>query len=286
MKSMQAVDHHRVVLPVVLCLCFVLLGVRTARAVDYDLEDLLPNLSFESGLTGWSYTGAGVNPDTYLTDDEWSVQTWSASSPFYSDAELATYYPGQPWGLDPDITHIDQSGVVGDPTVTITAAVGSHFVGSRQDGYEGHYRRDPSEPPQPSGGFYDTSFQLTTDSTAGSFQTGDTFTIRLWGLRGRLRQDWGVPNANSPGSASILRARLTGGTFSVGNINFTAWDGMPDGNWYWQDLTWTLESDTASIRLVITARNQNHDRFVAVDSGTPSSPVESATWGTIKALYR
>ena len=138
--------------------CLLAFGVLPAHATNYNLATIVNNSGFETGLTGWSYTGHTVNATNYLTLSEWSLQTWSASSPFYSDAALAGYYPGTPWGRDPNITHIDQSTIAGDPTTVITAPVGSHFIGSRQDGYEGHYRRDVSEPAQPAGGDYDTNF--------------------------------------------------------------------------------------------------------------------------------
>ena len=267
----------------VLGVCLAVLGGQSAQAAQYDLLGLFPNANFESGLTGWNYTGAGVNANTYLTSAEWSGQTWSASSPFYTDAQLAAYYPGKPWGLDPNITHIDQTGVTGDPTTTITAAVGAHFVGSRQDGYDGHYRRDVSEPAQPDGGYFDTSFQLTSIPISGSFQAGDIFTLTVWGMRGRLRQDWGTPNASTPGSASKLTARLTGGTFQTAIFEFTNW--AADGNWAMQVFSWQLQSSTSSIRIVITGQNQNHDRFVAVDLGMATVGTQPATWGTIKGLY-
>ena len=117
-----------------------------AEARNYDLESIAPNAGFESGLSGWAYTGAGINANTYLTLAEWSMQTGVSSSPFYSDANLAIYYPGRPWGLNPAIRHIDQSGIANDPTATIGAPAGFNFVGVRQDGYEGHYRRLPTEP--------------------------------------------------------------------------------------------------------------------------------------------
>lgn len=265
--------------------CLAVLGGQPAQAAQYNLLSLLGNAGFESGLTGWTYTGVGVNPTSYLTATEWSGQTWSGSSPFYTDALLGTYYPGRPWGLDPNLTHIDQTGVAGDPTVTIVAAAGLHFVGSRQDGYEGHYRRDPGEPAQPAGGTYDTNFQLTSDPITGSFLSGDTFVLTVWGVRGRLRQDWATPNASSVGSASKLTARLTGGTFQAAVFDFTAW--APDGNWASQTFTWQLNSNASSIRLVLTGQNQNHDRFVAADIGDgPVTDTQSRSWGAIKGLYR
>jgi len=273
----------RYLLSAVLMLCFSILYGLPAQAAQYDLANLFANAGFESGLSGWSYTGAGVNPNTYLTNAEWSGQTWSASSPFYSDAQLATYYPGKPWGLDPNIIHIDQTGVPGDPTKTITASVGAHFIGSRQDGYDGHYRRDAGEPAQPDGGYFDTNFQLTSNPITGSFQSGDILTLTMWGVRGRLRQDWGTPNASTAGSASKLTARLTGGTFQTASFEFTNW--AADGIWGMQTFTWQLQSNASSIRIVITGQNQNHDRFVAVDLGVAPVSTEPMTWGAIKHLY-
>jgi hypothetical protein len=261
------------------------LAAAPADATNYNLSTMLANPGFESGMTNWNYTGAGVNPNTYLTNSEWSSQFWSASSPFYTDAALATYYPGRPWAVDPNITHIDQTGVPGDATTVIGAALGLHFIGSRQDGYEGHYRRHSSEPPQPAGGFYDTNFQVTSDAISGSFLAGDTFTLKVYGVRGRLNQDWGQANANTPGSASTLSARLTGGTFVTPSFNFTSW--TTDGIWASQTFTWQLQSNASSIRVVVTGQNGNHDRFVAVDlEWEPSLPTEQKTWGAIKALYR
>jgi hypothetical protein len=265
-------------------LCLIAFAAFPAHATNHPIESLLGNAGFESGLTGWSYTGAGVNPNTYLTNAEWSAQSWASSSPFYTDAALAGYYPGKPWGLNPNITHIDQSTVAGDPTVVIGAPSGSNFVGSRQDGYEGHYRRDPSEPAQPAGGFYDTNFQLTSVVITGSFLAGDTFSLTVWGVRGRLRQDWGVPNANTPGSASTLSVRLTGGTFVTPAVNFANWSA--DGNWASEQFTWQLTANTSSIRVVLTCQNSNHDRFVATDfNSQPPLGTSKTTWGAIKALY-
>ena len=269
---------------VVLALCLVVPGALPAHAGTYNLATMLTNPGFESGITDWTYTGADVNPNTYLTASEWASQTWSASSPFYSDANLATYYPGRPWGVDPDITHIDQTGIPGDPTTVITAPMGAHFVGSRQDGYDGHYRRDPSEPPQPDGGYYDTNFQLTSVAIYGTFLAGDTFTLTVWGVRGRLWQDWASQNASSSGSASRLSVKLTGGSFQNATFDFTNWG--PDGNWASETFTWQLLSNTPSIRVVITGQNHNHDRFVAVDTNwEPTVPTQPRTWGAIKALY-
>ena len=260
-------------------------GIPSAFATSYNLSGMLSNPGFESGLTGWTYTGAGVNANTYLTDPEWAAQSWSSSSPFYTDANLALYYPGRPWGLDPDITHVDQTGVSGDPTTVISAPVGSHFVGSRQDGYEGHYRRLGSEPPQPPGGFYDTNFQVTSSNLPATFLAGDSFTLTVWAVRGRLWQDWGQENASSSGSASTITVRLTGGTFVTPAYDFTNW--AADGVWAQQTFTWTLSANTPGIRVVITGQDKNHDRFVAVDCNhEPVLGTESRTLGSIKALYR
>jgi len=254
-----------------------------ALATGYNLDALSPNASFESGLANWNYTGAGVHSDTYLTNAEWSAGTWSSSSPFYTDANLALYYPGKPWGLNPNITHIAQTGFPG-PTVTIAAPVGTKFVGSRQDGYEGHYRRDQNEPPQPAGGFYDTNWQLTSSSIAGPFVSGDTFTLIVWGVRGRLNQNWSQENASSAGSASTLTVRLLGGSYLAPTMTFTNW--AADGQWAQQTFVWQLTSNTPSIQIQVTAQNKNHDRFVAYDAGMAPTPVESSTWGRIKASYR
>jgi len=260
----------------------VLLAPVSALATNYNLDNIAPNPGFESGLTGWSYTGAGVNANTYLTVAEWNAGTWSSSSPFYTDANLAVYYPGKPWGVNPNITHIDQSTVVGDPTTVIVAPAGTKFVGSRQDGYEGHYRRAPSEPVQPAGGFIDTSWQLTSTAITGPFVAGDTFTMLVWGVRGRLRDDWGVPNANTTGSASSLSVRLVGGNYVANTVTFTNW--AADGQWASQPFSWTLTSNTPSIQIRFTGQNSNHDRFVAADSGTSPLPVAPTTWSRIKTV--
>jgi hypothetical protein len=254
-----------------------------SHATNYSLAAVFPNAGFESGLTGWSYTGAGVNANTYLTNAEWSAGTWSSSSPFYTDANLAIYFPGKPWGLNPNITHIDQTGFPGDPTTVIAAAVGSNFVGSRQDGYEGHYRRAQSEPAQPAGGFYDTNWQLTSSAIAGPFVSGDTFTLTVWGVRGRLGQDWGANNASTTGSASSLSVRLVGGTYVQAANDFTAW--AADGQWASQSMSWQLTSNAASIQIRVTGQNSNHHRFVAYDAGQVPTSTEASTWGQIKALY-
>src|SRR5262245_11624038 len=98
-----------------------------AHATNYDLCTTYLNSGFDSGgLTGWTYTNPQVNVNTYLTLAEWTNQTWTSSSPFYTDANLALYYPGRPWGLNPNITHVDQTGFAGDPTTTLVAPVGSN----------------------------------------------------------------------------------------------------------------------------------------------------------------
>lgn len=264
--------------------CIIALGALPARAANYNLATMVTNSGFETGLTGWSYSGAGVNPTTYLTASEWSTQTWSSSSPFYSDALLATYYPGTPWGRDPNITHIDQTGVPGDATVVITAPNGTHFVGTRQDGYEGHYRRHPSEPAQPAGGVYDTNFQLTSAQVSRTFLAGDTFTLTVWAVRGRTGQDWAQQNASSAGSASEVSVRLTGGTFVTPLFSFTNW--AADGVWASQTFNWTLSSNTSNVRVVLTGQNHNHHRFVSADlDWQPTVPTQQSTWGQVKALY-
>ena len=213
---MHLATHHRRFSAVLLAAAIVLVSAPAANAATYALEALFVNAGFESGLTGWTYTGAGVNANTYLTDPEWAAGTWSSSSPYtgYTDANLAIYYPGKPWGLNPNITHIDQTCVPcdPDPTTTLTAPIGSRFVGSRQDGYEGHYRRDPSEPAQPSTpvAFFDTNWQLTSSAIAGPFTSGDKFTLTIWANRGRTGQDWAQENGNTTGSASSLNVRLVG----------------------------------------------------------------------------
>jgi hypothetical protein len=254
-------------------------------AANYDLCAAYPNAGFESGgLTGWTYTNPQVNVNTYLTLAEWTAQTWTSSSPFYTDAQLATFYPGRPWGLNPNITHIDQTGFVGDPTTTLVAPVGANFVGSRQDGYDGHYRRAVSEPAQPAGGFYDTNWQITSGAIAGSFQSGDTFTLRVWGNRGRLGSDWAQNNASSAGSASSLNVRLVGGTYATPAYDFTSWG--PDGQWTMQVFTWTLTSSATSVRIRVTGQNSNHNRYVAYDACDPSTPASPTTWGHVKSQYR
>ncbi len=247
-------------------------GSVAAQSV-HNLDFLLTNPGFESGLAGWAYSGASVNPNTYLTDAEWNAQSWASSSPFYSDSQLATYYLGRPWGLNPDITHIDQSGVPGDLTTILAAAVGLNFVGSRQDGYSGHYLTGggPGTPVT----YYDTNFQLQ-QSVAGAFAAGDEFTLTLWSTRGRLNGDWGTENASSDGSASRLRVGLSRQTglnaFSAPDVlEFTNWG--VDGQWAWQTFRWTLSQATSyGVRLQITGINQNHDRFVAVDMGLIPEP--------------
>ena len=262
----------------------VLAWAAPASAANYDLC-AYPNAGFDAGgLTGWTYTNPQVNVNTYLTLAEWTAQTWSGSSPFYTDAQLATFYPGRPWGLNPNITHIDQTGFAGDPTTTLVAPSGSNFVGSRQDGYEGHYRRDPSEPAQPAGGFYDTNWQITSGTITGPFNSGDTFTLRVWGNRGRLGEDWAQNNASTPGSASSLNVRLVGGTYAVPAFDFTAWG--PDGQWASQVFTWTLTSSAASVRIRVTGQNSNHHRYVAYDACDSATPTARTTWGHIKSFYR
>lgn len=274
----RRIPRHGIVLSALL-----VLAAGSAHAASYNLSGMLTNAGFESGLTNWNYTGAGVNPNTYLTNAEWAAQSWSSSSPFYTDAALAGYYPGRPWGHDPNITHIDQTGFP-DVTTVISAPSGAHFVGSRQDGYEGHYRRHSSEPAQPAGGFYDTNFQLTSINIPGTFLSGDTFTLTVWAVRGRTKQDWAQNNASSAGSASSLSARLAGGTFVTPSFNFTNWGN--DGVWASQTFTWTLQSNTSNIRIVLTGQNSNHHRFVAADiEWEDTLPTEQKTWGGIKALY-
>lgn len=263
----------------------VLASATPVFAANYELCASYPNAGFESGgLTGWTYTNPQVNVNTYLTLAEWTAQSWSASSPFYTDAQLAGFYPGRPWGLNPNITHIDQTGFAGDPTTTLVAPVGANFAGSRQDGYEGHYRRDASEPAQPAGGFIDTNWQITSGTIAGPFVSGDTFTLRVWGNRGRLKTDWAQNNANTTGSASTLNVRLVGGTYVTPAFDFTAWG--PDGQWAMQVFTWTLTSGVASIRIRVTGQNSNHHRYVAYDACDPTTPAAPTTWGHIKSRYR
>jgi len=280
----------RRVLAVLLGVSIALASASSAHAATYALEALFANAGFETGLTGWTYTGAGVNANTYLTNAEWAAGTWSSSSPYtgYTDANLAVYYPGKPWGLNPNITHIDQTcvGCDPDPTVTLNAAIGTNFVGSRQDGYEGHYRRDPSEPAQPSTPttFIDTNWQLTSGAIAGPFTAGDKFTLTIWANRGRTKQDWGQQNGNTAGSASSLNIRLVGGTYSQQTFDFTSW--AKDGQWAFQSITWTLTSSPASIQIQVTAQNKNHHRYVAYDAGPVVTPVKASTWGRIKTLYR
>jgi hypothetical protein len=242
-----------------------------SEAALYDLSNLLSNPGFETGLTDWTYTGAGVNSDTYLTDAEWTAQSWSSSSPFYTDAQLATLYPGRPWGLNPDITHEQQSTATSGPTTTITAAVGSNFVGSRQDGYQGHCEAGGSFCGSETA-YYDTNFQLTQgsiDNGGAGFLDGDELTLTVWAVRGRLNAgDWGVDN-----NSSELRARLTGGGINL-NQSFTGW--ANDGIWASQTFSWTLTADAANLTLKLTGLNSNHDRFVAVDLGPV--PVPAAVW--------
>ena len=234
-----------------------------ASAAAFDLANLIPNIGFESGLAGWTYSGACVNANTYLTNAEWTAQSWSSSSPYagYTDAQLAIYYPGQPWGLTPDITHVQQTGGPLDPGGVINAAVGTNFVGSRQDGYAGHYLTGGA--PEPPTAFYDTNFQLRID-LAQSFSIGDTFSLTVWGNRGRLRDDYGAINGSSE-----LTFRLIGeagaSDFNV-LCTFTAWG--VDGAWASQPCNWVLDRNVTSLRLQVTGQNHNHDRYVAVDMGS------------------
>jgi len=257
----------------------------SAQAASYNLNlVLLANVGFESGLTGWSYSGQSVNANTYLTATEWGNQTWASSSPFpgYTDAFLAATYPGKPWGLNPNITHIDQTSVSGDPTTVVSAALGSSFVGSRQDGYEGHCLNGGSVCGAQTA-FYDTNFQIYQAIT-GTFSVGDTFSLTIWGNRGRLNQDWSQANGNTTGNES----RITAAVCSQTNLNnpclastvkaFSNWGS--DGQWTSQTLTWTLGSVAASqdIRVQLTGINQNHDRYVALDLGAAVVPVPGAVW--------
>jgi hypothetical protein len=264
------------------------LAATSAQAATYDLNLVLTNAGFESGLAGWSYSGQAVNANTYLTGPaagtEWANQTWSSSSPFagYTDAFLAATYPGQPWGLNPAITHLDQSTISGDPTAVIAAALGSNFVGSRQDGYEGHCLNGGSVCGAQTA-FYDTNLQLY-QAIVGTFNVGDVFNLTIWGNRGRLNQDWSQANANTTGNES----RITAAVCSQANLNnpcgsgavqtFTNWGS--DGPWTSQTLSWTLASVAASqdIRVQLTGINQNHDRYVALDVGAAVVPVPGAVW--------
>lgn len=280
MKHHKDSNHFRRLWCAIVAGCCLSASDRLAAQGLYNLDLLLTNAGFESGLAAWSYSGAGVNPDTYLTNHEWSAQTWSNSSPFYSDAQLSSYYPGQPWGPNPDITHIDQSTVAGDPTTWIVAPVGLGFVGSRQDGYAGHYLTGggPDTPPS----FYDTNLQLRQD-VAGSFAAGDVFTLTVWGVRGRLNGDWSTENANTSGSASRLRAALSRQTgansFAAADVQeFTNWSS--DGQWAVQTFRWTLTSPTTyGVRLQLTGSNHNHDRFYAFDIGQIPEPTALALIG-------
>jgi hypothetical protein len=247
----------------------------SAQAASYNLNLILANPGFESGLTSWSYSGHIVNANTYLTTSEWAAQNWSSSSPFYSDAQLATLYPGKPWGANPAITHIDQGAPGGDPTTVIAAAIGSGFVGSRQNGYQGHCISAGSAC-GPASAFYDTNFQIYQTIT-GSFAVGDIFSLTIWGNRGRL-------TSGSSAGSSELRAAVC----SQSNLNnpcssslvqsFTNWS--TDGQWTSQTLNFTLTSVAASqdIRVQLTGINSNHDRYVAVDLGAQAVPVPAAVW--------
>ena len=261
------------------------LSAGSAQAATYNLNvALLSNASFESGLTGWGYSGQAVNTNTYLTNLEWANQTWTSSSPFagYTDAFLAANYPGKPWGLNPNVTHIDQSTIAGDPTTVIGAAIGSNFVGSRQDGYEGHCLVGGSVAPcNTPTAFYDTNFQIY-QAIAGSFAIGDQFSLTIWGNRGRLNADWSQENANTTGNASRITAAvcsqstLSNPCASAAVQTFTNWGS--DGQWTSQTLTWTLTAaNAAGLRVQLTGINANHDRYVALDLGSPV-PVPAAVW--------
>jgi hypothetical protein len=258
------------------------LSAGSAQAATYNLNLLLANPGFESGLTSWSYSGQSVNANTYLTGPaagtEWANQTWTSSSPFagYTDAFLAATYPGKPWGSNPNITHIDQTGPAGDPTTVIAAAVGSGFVGSRQDGYQGHCLTGGSACGAQTA-FYDTNFQIY-QAIVGTFNVGDVFNLTIWGDRGKLRQDWGSANGSSDILAAVCSQSNLNNPCSSGTVqSFTSW--AANGQWASQTLSWTLGSVAASqdIRVQITGRNSDHDTFVAVDLGSPV-PVPAAVW--------
>ena len=247
-------------------------------STTYDLSTLLSNPGFESGLIGWNYDPA--NTDNYLTATEWDTGTWNNSSPFYTDAELATYYPGNPWGLNPSITHVQQSTGTSGPTTPIDAAVGSSFVGSRQDGYAGHCQTGGSAC-GPQEADYDTNFRLNSDSfnnMGSGFSAGDVLTLTVWAVRGRLNADWEEDNNSSELRAFLLGGNIVAGGQPTGVSNTARRDFTfgTDGIWASETFTWTLADSATDLTLRLTGLNSNHDRYVAVDLGPV--PVPAAVW--------
>lgn len=258
------------------------LSAGSAQAASYNLNLLLTNSGFESGgLTGWSYSGQAVSTTTYLTGPgagtEWTNEAFTSSSPYYTDAQLAINYPGRPWGLDPNITHIDQTGPVGDPTTVIAAANGSSFVGSRQDGYAGHCTVGGNPPPCNTGtAFYDTNFQIY-QAIVGTFNVGDTFSLTVYANRGKLRQDWGSANTSSDIRAAVCSQSNLNNPCSSGTVqSFVGW--AANGQWSSYQFQWTLGAAAASndIRVQLTGINSDHDTFAVLD--LHPVPVPGAVW--------
>jgi hypothetical protein len=247
------------------------------QAASYNLNFLLSDPSFEGGGAGWLSSGHLVNANTYLTNTEATTQNWASSSPFpgYTNAFLAATYPGRPWGINPNITHINQSTVTGDVTAVIAAPAGSNFIGSRQDGYQGHCLNGGSACGSQTA-YYDTNFQAY-QIIVGTFNVGDTFTLTMWGNRGRLRQDWSSANTSSSLSAAVCSQSNLNNPCSSSLVQaYTGW--LANGQWNAQTFTFTLGSVASSkdIRVQITGQNSGHDTFVAADIA--AVPVPGAVW--------
>ncbi len=239
--------------------------MRTSTHLSWGARVLLTILLVILG----SSSAQAMNVDVFTVFSNAGLETgnldnWSITKP------NANYVSGL--SVSPNINPADP---LNDLT-PLAAPAGSFFTGVTRPGDSGP----------------DLAYKIAHDATAVSFAAGTTFSVGIFGNRGRLEP------FDTPGSTAELRVRIFGwGAGSTPTVNSSddwsrniSWkpgnqsfdfSGIADGDWGFQIFTFdpaALGIDAADLEflsLSITGNTKNHDQYVASDLGTVPEPT---TW--------
>lgn len=225
----------------------VVLAAGPAAAITVDLAVVLGNSGYENGNTG----------------------QWTTTQP---NALYITTVP-----IDPAISPLDPCCSNGTLLPALTAPVGDHFVGVRNDTLNA-----------------DLNGKLAHDALSMSFAAGTVFEVVVWANRGRLDSNGNLNSVFGSGPPTInvqLRGWGAGSLPTVNPTNdnwsrspttlptqmFTNW-GSP-GAWTSQTFQFTSATAFEYISLGIAGLNHNHDQYVAWDLAPIPEPSTGLLFG-------
>jgi hypothetical protein len=225
-------------------------SVTTAEAAVINLNLVLSNSGYESGLTNWTATFPG-----------------------------STYQPlGANFGVNPTIQPLNPLFSNGTLLAALTAPVGSNFIGVLNPTDEGDLK----------GKLAHSVVSAMSVLGTPSFAVGDTFEVTVWANRGRLATNGNTtsifPSTTGDPELNVQLRRwpTTQVATPVLTANPESWTGsdtvlnqffdfslLAPGQWGSQKFTFVLTAASSFITLSIAGQNNNHDQYVAWDLGTP-----------------